>query len=437
MKAREKEGSLYWTSMVPRPIRPLHIAFVALVTSVSGCRVERPAVPAPPAEFLVAAGDSTYWVRANAEGIRRRGSAMMLALFDGDFYEIYTTDDDRSFYDAVFVGQRVYRRDLVSGDSTLVYQDTLVDTVRRTWAAAHPGEAPLAPDEDGSDRPAGTATADVELLDVHGPFLSLEHHNDVDLAGAPHVHQTRRRVVDLRAGRAATLAEVLGPDEARAVLARAQRLLEAARDSIRSARDPRAMRARGVAAELSFDARSFSITDLGRKPAVAFVVPAVGTNDVALPLSPLTASEPAWWSELRVTLPANRDSVDERWTGKGYAVRARYASDGETASLALGDSTGREWNVGRVQAPVHRILWLDAPPLDSLHRGALERAFDDAVLYDDAVRVAARTHGRVADRVAPFIRVRAVKHMDGPASVRRRSIVGTRARRLTLNRARS
>jgi hypothetical protein len=425
--------------MVPPPIRPPYIAFVALVTLVSGCRVERPAVPAPRAEFLVAAGDSTYWVRANAEGIRRRGSSMMLALFDGEFYEIYTTDDDRSFYDAVFVGQRVYRRDLLTGDSTLVYQDTLVDNVRRAWAAAHPGELPLAPDEDGSDRPAGTATADVELLDVHGPFLSLEHHNDVDLAGAPHVHQTRRRVVDLRAGRAATLADVLGPDEARVVLSRAQRLLEAARDSIRSARDPRAVRARGVAGELSFDARSFSLTDLGRKPAVAFVVPTVGSSDadVGLPLSPLPASEPSWWPALRATLPTNRDSADERWTGKGYVVRARYASDGETASLALGDSTGREWNVGRVQAPVHRILWLDSPPLDSLHRGALERAFDDAVLYDDAVRVAARGHGHVSHRQMAIVPVRAIKRVERPASVRRRSGVAVRARRLPLNRIRS
>ena len=425
--------------MVPPPIRPLYIAFVALVTFASGCRVERPAAPPPPAEFLVAAGDSTYWVRANAEGIRRRGSAMMLALFGGDFYEIYTTDDDRSFYDAVFVGQRVYRRDLVTGDSTLVYQDTLVDVVRRNWAAAHPGELPLAPDEDGSDRPAGTATADVELLDVHGPFLSLEHHNDVDLAGAPHVHQTRRRVIDLRAGHATTLAEVLGLDEARLVLTRAQRLLQAARDSIRSARDPRAVRARGVAGELSFDATSFSLTDLDRKPAIAFVVPTVGANDadVGLPLSPLSAVEPAWWSELRATLPANRDSAAERWSGRGYAVRARYASDGETASLTLGDSTGREWNVGRVQAPVHRILWLDSPPLDSLHRGALERAFDDAVLYDDAVRVAARGHGRPSGRIIPTVAVRAVTHVQRPASVRRRSGVAPRARRLFLIRAKS
>jgi hypothetical protein len=181
---------------------------------------------------------------------------------------------------------------------------------------------------------------------------------------------------------------------------------------------------------LSLDARSFSLTDLRREPAVAFVVPTVGTReaDVALPLSALPAAEPSWWSDLRATLPANRDSTDERWTGKGYAVRARYAPDGETASLALGDSTGREWNVGRVQAPVHRILWLDSPPLDSIHRGALERAFDDAVLYDDAVRVASRGRGHAADRVLRIVPVREVRHEGRPMSARRRTVVAPRAR---------
>ena len=377
------------------PARLLAIASLSL-----GCRGEPPVSPPPRAEFLVAAGDSTYWVRANAEGVRRRGSAMMLARFDGDFYEIYTTDDDRSFYDAVFVGQRVYRRDLVTGDSTMVYEDTLVDGVRREWAAAHPGELPLAPDEDGSDRPSGTATADVELLDVHGAFLSLAHHNDVDLIGAPHLHTTRRRVVDLRAGGAASVADVLGKDVASEVLTRARHLLEQARDSIRLARDPRAEQARGVAGELAFDPQSFSLTDVGRDPAVAFVVPVAGerATDLSLPLAPVRARGPAWWSELRATLPIDRDSTDERWSGRGYAVRARYAADGETAALALSDSTGREWSVGPIQAPVHKIMWLDAPPVDSLHRDALERAFDDAVLYDDAVRVAARERTRVTRR---------------------------------------
>lgn len=420
--------------MVRPPIRLL--AFLAPVLLVA-CRVERAATPAPAAEFLVAAGDSTYWVRANTEGIRRRGSALMLAHFGGEFYELYTTDDDRSYYDAVFVGQRVYRRDLVTGDSMLVYQDTLVDDVRRKWAAAHTGETPLAPDEDGSDRPSGTATADVELLDVHGPFLSLEHHTDVDVAGAPHLHQSTRRVVDLRAGRAASLADLLGTDVARDVTARGRRLLEVARDSIKAARDPRAVRARGIAGELALDPHSFSLTDVARQPAISFVVPVKdgGAADIALPLAPLRTRAPAWWSELRTTLPAARDSADERWSGSGYAVRARYTPDGEAAALALTDSTGREWTVGRVQAPVHRILWLDAPRLDSLQRFALERAFDDAVLYDDAVRVATRSPR--PPRAAAAIPVRAVKHVARNGARARRSARSARTTTLLTRRTRT
>jgi hypothetical protein len=35
---------------------------------------------------------------------------------------------------------------------------------------------------------------------------------------------------------------------------------------------------------------------------------------------------------------------------------------------------------------VHRIYWLDRPPLDRTQRSALTKAFDEAALYDDAAR---------------------------------------------------
>jgi hypothetical protein len=77
--------------------------------------------------------------------------------------------------------------------------------------------------------------------------------------------------------------------------------------------------------------------------------------------------------------------------------------------LALSDSSGREWSVGAIQAPVHKIMWLDTPSVDSMHRAALERAFDDAVLYDDAVRVASRA--RPALRAASEGRARVVRQV--------------------------
>jgi hypothetical protein len=54
--------------------------------------------------------------------------------------------------------------------------------------------------------------------------------------------------------------------------------------------------------------------------------------------------------------------------------------------LALLDSAGTEFPVGGVAAPVHRIYWLDRPPVDRAQRAALTKAFDEAAAYDDAAR---------------------------------------------------
>lgn len=377
-------------------MRPLTILALAALAA-TGCREDdRPAGPPPPrAEFLVAAGDSTYWVRTTPDGIARRGSSMMLARVDGDFYEIYTADEDRSFYEALFVGQRVYRRDLVSGDSALVYRDTIVPTAERHWASIHPDEAPLQPDEDASDHPVASATADLELLDVHDAYLSLEHHTDIDVGGVRHMHRTIRRVVDLRSRRDATVRDAFGDSAGRAIVSRGAELYAAARDSIRDSRDPEADQARDAAIDLSFDPRSFSLGDIDGRPAVTFVVPGVGdhTTGTTLPLAPIPAPPPAWWASVLPTLPTSHDSVEDRWAGKGYTVHARYAASGESAALSLADARGRIWPLGRVPTPVRHVVWLDDPALDSLHRAALARAFDDAVLYDDNARLARRPGG--------------------------------------------
>ena len=377
--------------MSKRPLWPVLVALAA--ASDGGERDRAPVSSAPPpprAEFLVAAGDSTVWVRATPAGIRRRGSSLLLARYGGDFYEVYTADDDHSFYDALFVGQRVYRRDLVTGDSALVYRDSIVPEAERRWARMHPDASPLLPDEDASEHPSSSATADVSLLDIHEGYLSIEHRTDVDVGGVRHLHRTVRRVIDLRGRHDATVGQLFGDGAGRRILGEARRLFAAARDSIRDARDPLAEPAQEAVGELAFDPRSFSIGDDAGAPAVSFLVPATGelATGTALPLSPITTSPPAWWSDVAATLPSARDSVADAWTGGSYMVRARYDTAGEGAALVLADTQGREWPLGRVPAPVRHVLWLDTPPLDSTRRAALERAFDDAVLYDDAARIA-------------------------------------------------
>ena len=107
-----------------------------LLLALAGCQ-SRPSVPSPPrAEFLVSAGDSTYWVAAGPAGLRVRGSPILLARYGARFYEIYVADDDYSYPDALMVGERMYTRDIRSGDSTVVFADTIVARIALAYARA-------------------------------------------------------------------------------------------------------------------------------------------------------------------------------------------------------------------------------------------------------------------------------------------------------------
>src|SRR5918999_3362855 len=139
------------TYAVYLPQMPTKAALAAVTLLVAGAC--RPSTPPPTAEFLISAGDSTYWVRTDTTGVRVRGSPILLARYGGQFYEVYVTDDDRSFADATFVGQRIYRRSLVSGDSTLVFEDSTVSGMAGSYAADNPGSRPLGPDEEPPDEP--------------------------------------------------------------------------------------------------------------------------------------------------------------------------------------------------------------------------------------------------------------------------------------------
>src|SRR5688500_5885275 len=164
----------------PVPPKAALAAVILLVVCACG-----PRTPPPSTEFLVSAGDSTYWVRTDTTGVRVRGSPILLARYGGQFYEVYVTDADRSFTDAMFVGQRIHRRELVTGDSTLVFEDSVVPAMARSYAGAHPGARRLGPDDEGADDPGTSTTAEVTILDVHGPYLSYDHHVDVEGTGSP------------------------------------------------------------------------------------------------------------------------------------------------------------------------------------------------------------------------------------------------------------
>lgn len=362
--------------------------------------------PGPPAsEFLVAAGDSTFWIRTGKEGVTVRGAPIALARFDGRLYELYVTDDDRSYYDAVMIGQRLYRRDLITGDSSAVVEDTTVARLAAAYARAHPAERRLEPHEEAADDPEVYATADLEIVGVHGPFLSFEHHSDIGLPDGSEIHSIRRGVVDLRSGRPRTARDLFGEPEARRAVAEARASFADGIDSLLAASGREAQQIARVIRDLRFDPTSFSVSHLGADPTVIFLVPGEGewALDLAFPMSPVRVAAPSWWEEVRPLLPSSpEDSIDEVWErmGNAPAIIARYDTVEQIATLVLRDSAAQEWKAAQVPPPVAWILRLDAPPLDSASRRGLRRAFDDAALYSDETRIAQESMPRVFNDVA-------------------------------------
>ena len=397
-----------------------HALTVGALGLIAGCGthtatrvVHRKATTPPAAEFLLGAGDSTFWVKTGRDGVHVRGAPLTLARYGGRFYEIYVADDDRSYSNAVFVGQRIYRRDLIKGDSVAVFEDTMVGREAARYAVRHPDDSPLEPDEDAADDPASTVTGEVDILDLHGPFLSFQYRGA--LKGEAGSGETvRHGVLDLRSigapKSAASLRPVLGVPGAERMIAAGQRRFGAVKDSARAIgeagdeserRGSRAL----TGGAFSFDPLSFTLGDRDRGLAVTFIVPGHGATGTGRYLSlgsiPVAGSLPAWWREVRPTLP-NADSTAVVWRHGKIDIVARYDTIGNDVQLALRDSARHEWPVAHVPSPAHRVFWLDAASdlvVDADTRRALVRAFDESALYSDDAR-SVRFEGRPCEHSA-------------------------------------
>lgn len=382
----------------------LRRATFLLIALTGACeRVETPP-PAPVAEFIVAAGDSAYWIRSDADGIRVRGAPVALALVGGRFAELYVADDDQSFYDAVYVGQKLFKRDIISGDSMPIVSDTLMGLLASGYATANPDERPLAFDEEGSEAPRTIASAEILVLDVMGPWVSYEYRTDVDIVGGTSSHGLRRGVVDLRTGVATTLDALFGRQQSRVLVAEGQRQWRELRDSsLAAASEDEELRESFD--RMSFDARSFVLLADARVPRVRFTLAQSGARFVtpAQELASVAAVPPAWWDGVRDDYP-ERDEQDnsaaQRWPRAEYDVIARPDDEGTRprVKFALRDEGGQEWSLGFVPAPVQRIMWLDDTTLAPGTREALVRAFDEAALYSEDTRVVQHARPRTRTR---------------------------------------
>jgi hypothetical protein len=370
----------------------------------------------PPAEFLVASQDSTFWIATTDSSVRIRGEPITLAAYEGRFYELYSAEDDYSFPDALLVGERLYRRDITTGDSVPVFADTTVGRIAMTYARDHPDERPLTPDEEVDPDPETSATSQIDVIGVFGPYVGYEYHVDVALAGSSPWHATRRGMLDLRSGASVGLADLFGKTVGQALADSGRRRYEFVRDSI--VRDHKARGAidqRGADAlmRLHFDDRSFSLSSVDGKPAVSFDVPGRGEGSAGnvIELDPMSVEPTPWWPPVAERLAIQNANGDDEWTRRHYRVVARYDASGDVARLSIADSARREWPVVMLAAPIRDVTWLDDPPLDGALRAHLTRAFDAAASYGSSERetVLTREHprtaaGRVPTRLMTVVR---------------------------------
>jgi hypothetical protein len=382
---------------MPTPPFPFRRAAAGLAVAAAACGAPPP--PQVDAEFVLSAGDSAVWVAADSANPRVRRAPLWIVRVDNRWVELYVTDDDRSHRNAVFVGQHLWARDLMSGDSSVLAADTAPLLLERRYAAATPWDPRLRPEDEPPENPVMEATTDLVPLDLVGPYVGLELRSDVETADSTlHRHEARRGTVDLRAKRRVSLAEILGAD-AGAVVEAGERQWRRARDSVRATQGEDAAAAGAALDDFPFDPSSFSLVAESGEPAVAFTSPGRGTRSggYVLPLAPVAIGRPAWWTaQERATIGVADSAGVVRWTGPRYVVEAVPDADGERASLVVRAEGRAPRALGSVPLPVRRVWRLDDTAPDPAVRRALARAFDEAGLYGDDARTAQRATPRTA-----------------------------------------
>lgn len=358
---------------------------------IAACAPASPSAVRPDTEFLVVSDDSTAWVRASADSVIVHRAPMMIAILAGRLIEIFVSEEPIVFDDATFLATRVFRRDLATGDSTLVFADSTVLREAMAFVRAHPTAERLDPD-DAPETSARALESTVTPLDVVGHTLGVDVHVDRTV-GELGTHDTYRATIDLRDGRRLVLGDVIAPNAASAAVRVARQNL---RDAVLLASQrvgPVGKAASRAMAALTLDSLSFGLVRSGDSLAVQFLAHDEQVIDDArdghrFSLEPMPVPPPDWWSRARSTLPKRRaDSTS--FVSLGAATLQLHDDADEVATITL--SSGRiARRIAQLRGPVRRVI----PLSDSLitpavqWRRALERAFRESGYYSAQVRAA-------------------------------------------------
>ena len=343
-------------------------------------------------EFLVVSDDSTAWVRTFADTVVVTRAPMLVALLDGRLIEIYVAEDPIDFAESTFLVTRLFRRDLVSGDSTLVFADSTVLREANAYMRAHPTAERLQDDEPASPG-ARAHEASISPMNVVGHTLGLEVHVDRTI-GELGMHDTYRATVDLRTGARLTLADVSARGSAPGTIQRARRDFDVAVVTL-AGRDAGAagQAASRAMAALSFDSLSFTLTRSGDSLAAQFLVHDEQVIDETrdthrFALEPVALTEPPWWIGARAPLPRLQPDSSTRVDLGPLSLDVIY--DGEdVAQIASRTGSGTR-ALMRMRGPVRRVIAVGDSIIQPAGqwRQALERAFSESGYYSDQVRAA-------------------------------------------------
>jgi hypothetical protein len=366
---------------------------LALLCAIAACSPATKRNPrAPDAEFLLVSDDSTTWVRSTSDSLIVRRAPMLVAALDGRLIELFVADETIGFEEASFLVSRLYRRDLVTRDSTLVFADSVVLRDAMTFMRSHPSAERL-PDDEEPESALRAVESSITPLEIIGGTIGLDIHIDRTV-GEFGTHDTYRATIDLKTGRRLALPSIVTPAAARAAFAVAHTRLSDAVSMAGSGGDVVGRAASTAMSALRIDSLGFALTRIGDSLAASWIAHSEQVIDETrdthrYDLQPVPVTPPSWWSTVRSTLAVQRPDSSSRFALNGLTLELRYDRE-DVASISAHSQAG-VLPVTRMSGPVRRVIaiadTLIAPA--GQWRRALQRAFSESEYYSDQVRAAA------------------------------------------------